>query len=146
MSVRTMEEVASDALAEERFLMTMLGVFALTALVLAGVGVYGVAAQSARARTREIGIRMALGASAGSVVRLLVWRGATLVAAGLAMGVAGAAAGSRLIEGLLFGVEPLDPRTLVAGCVILAGVALASNYLPARRATRLDPANVLRAE
>lgn len=146
VAVRTMREVAADALAAERFLMTMLGVFALTALVLAGVGVYGVAAQAARVRTREIGIRMALGAPAAAVVRLLLWRGAAVVGAGLVLGLGGAAAGGRLIENRLFGVEPLDPGTLVIGTAILTGVALLSNYLPARRATKLDPVSVLRAE
>lgn len=146
VAVRTMERVASDALAEDRFLLTLLGVFAGSALLLAAIGVYGVAAQAARGRVREIGIRMALGATDSGIVRLLVLRGAAFIAMGLVLGLVGSLTAGRLMQGLLFGVKPGDPVTLGSVGVLLALVALGSSYLPARRATRLDPARVLRGE
>jgi putative ABC transport system permease protein len=143
---RTMEQVAADELVRDRFLMTLLGVFALAALVLAAVGVYGVAAQGARARTREIGIRMALGATGEQIVGQLVRGGGMFVLIGLLLGFAGAVAASRLIAGFLFGIEPLDPATWLAVGLVLAAVGLVASYLPARAAARTDPAKVLHIE
>jgi len=143
---RTMEQVAADELVRDRFLMTLLGVFALSALVLAAVGVYGVAAQGARARTREIGIRMALGATGEQIVGQLVRGGGVFVLIGLLLGFAGAVAASRLIAGFLFDIEPLDPATWAGVGLVLAAVGLVASYLPARAAARTDPAEVLHVE
>jgi len=126
--------------------MTLLGVFALAALVLAAVGVYGVAAQGARARTREIGIRMALGATGDQIVGQLVRGGGVFVFIGLLLGFVGAGAASRLIAGFLFGIEPLDPVTWVVVGLVLAAVGLAASYLPARAAAHTHPAEVLHVE
>ncbi len=146
VGIRTMDEVAADARASDRFLMTLLGIFGAAALVIAAVGVYGVAAQAARSRTREIGIRMALGASERSVVQSLVFRNAAFLAGGLALGVVGVVAGGRAIGSLLYGVEPTDPVTVIGVVALMALTALASSYWPARRATQLDPVRVLRSE
>jgi putative ABC transport system permease protein len=143
---RTMREVAADALVRERFLMTLLTTFALCALALATIGVYGVAAQGARTRTREIGIRMALGATGEQIVRALLVRAGVFVAAGLLLGLAAAAASGRVIAGLLFEVGPLDGLTWAVVCALLAAVGLAASWLPARRAARTDPARVLYTE
>ncbi len=143
--IRTMDEVASDARASDNFLMTLLGIFAIAALVLAAVGVYGVAAQAARFRTREIGIRMALGAPMRDIVRGLLYHNVSFVLFGLALGVAGAFAGGRVIGSLLYGVEPADPVTLVSVVGLMAVTALSASYWPAWRASRLDPAKVLRS-
>ena len=144
--IRTMDEVAADARASDRFLMTLLGIFGAAALVIAAVGVYGVTAQAARSRTREIGIRMALGASERSVVRYLVFRSVSSLAAGLVLGVVGVVTGGRAIGSLLYGVEPTDPVTVIGVVGLMALTALASSYWPAWRATKLDPVRVLRSE
>ncbi len=143
---RTMDEVAADALIRERFLMTLLGVFAVAALTLATVGVYGVAAQGARARTKEIGIRMALGATGDVIARQLVVRAAVFIGAGLVLGLAASAVGGRLIAGFLYGIEPFDPATWLGVALLLAAVGLLASYLPARIAARTDPSRVLYAE
>ncbi len=145
VSIRTMEEVASEALASDRFLMTLLSVFAVVALGLAAIGVYGVAAQAARARTREIGIRLALGATGPAIIGTLVTRGMLFAGGGVLLGLAGAALGGRVVQGVLFGIEPSDPTTLLAVAVILITVAAASSYIPAWRATKVDPVKVLKA-
>jgi putative ABC transport system permease protein len=126
--------------------MTLLGIFAIAALVLAAVGVYGVAAQAARSRTREIGIRMALGAPMREIVRALLYHNLSFVVVGLGLGVAGALAGARVIGSLLYGVEPGDPVTMLSVVGLMAVTALVASYWPAWRATRLDPAKVLRSE
>ena len=128
----------SDALAEDKFLLTLLGVFAGSALLLAAVGVYGVAAQAARGRIREIGIRMALGATHGTIVRLLVLRGAVFIGVGLVLGLAGSLTAGRLMQGLLFGVEPGDPITLASVGVLLALVALGGVAIAVALATGLQ--------
>jgi putative ABC transport system permease protein len=143
MRVRTMRTVALDALAADRYLMILLGVFAGVALVLAAVGVYGVAAQAARARTREIGIRLALGATPRDVARALSGRGLTYVAVGVVAGVIGTRLAGNAMKQLLFRVEPTDPLTLASVAALLVLVALAATLIPARRASRLDPARVL---
>lgn len=146
LAVRTMDEVVYASRATERFVMLLLGAFAVSALLLAAVGVYGVANQAARARTREVGIRLALGAPGASIVRRFVARGTAFVGVGLAVGMAGALAGSRLLESFLFNVNPRDPLTLVVVTVVIAGVALAANVWPTWRATHVDPVTVLRSE
>jgi predicted permease len=144
--LETMEERIRDSVATRRFRMTLLAAFAAVALLLAGVGVYGVTAYSVAERTREIGIRMALGARPGDVLRLVLSRGAALTGAGLAIGLAGAWALSGFLKKLLFGVNATDPPTLTAVALVLVAVALLACLLPARQAARGAPADVLRHE
>ena len=129
-----------------RFPLGLLGAFAALALLLAGLGIYAVSAYGVAQRTREIGVRMALGADPRSVVALVLRQGLRPVAAGLAAGLAGAAWTALAMRGLLFGVEPLDGPTFAAVPLILAVVALLACWLPARRATKVDPVIALRAE
>jgi putative ABC transport system permease protein len=124
----------------------MLSVFAVIAAILAAIGIYGVLAYAVVQRTREIGIRMALGAQRAQVLGLVLRKGATLTVAGIALGLAGAAAGTRLLQDLLFGVTPLDPTTFAAVSVLFGLVATLASYLPARRATTVDPMVALRSE
>jgi putative ABC transport system permease protein len=124
----------------------LIAIFAAVALLLAAVGIYGVMAYLVAQRTREIGIRMALGASAPTVMRMVVGRGLALTLAATLIGIAGAAALSRTLATLLFGVAPLDPATFVAAAAVLGGVALLASYLPARRAARVDPVVALAEE
>jgi putative ABC transport system permease protein len=142
--VRTMEQFAASAVAQPRLYLTLLGLFALTAIVLAAIGIYGVLAHGVAQRTREIGIRLALGARRSEVVSLVVRQAVTLAATGLGLGLLLALAASRLIERLLFGVEPQDPLTYIAVAAVLLAIALLASYLPARRASRIDPIAALR--
>ncbi len=144
--VRTLESVVSESLASRRFAMRVIAFFAGTALLLAGVGIYGVMAYFVSQRTREIGIRVALGAAPSHISRLILGRGMALTAAGIAIGIIGAAALTRFLATLIFGVAPMDPLTFVMGAAVLAGVALAACYIPARRAMRVDPMVALRYE
>ncbi len=132
--------------ASRRFVMRLLGGFAATALLLAAIGLYGVIAQSVAQRTREIGIRMALGASPRSVVLLVLSGGAAIVGLGLAAGIAGALGAGRFLSAVLYEVRPTDPVSLAGAAVLLAAVALAAHWLPARRAARVDPVEALRAQ
>jgi putative ABC transport system permease protein len=143
-ALRTMEEYVDDALAQPRFRAALVGVFALVALALAAVGLYGVIAYSVAQRRQEIGVRLALGARPIDVVRLVVGQGVRMALAGVGLGVAGALALTRLLSGLLFAVTPSDPLSFSAACAVLLCVALAAAYLPARRAAQVDPAIVLR--
>ncbi|HKW57383.1 MAG TPA: ABC transporter permease [Candidatus Acidoferrum sp.] len=145
-SVATMDQLLSNSLARARFTMLLLGIFAALALVLAAVGIYGVIAYSVSQRTQEFGIRMALGAQQGEVLRLVLSQGAKLTFAGIAIGVVAALALTRLMSSLLFGVSASDPLTFVGVALVLALVALAACYVPARRATRTDPMVALRYE
>jgi putative ABC transport system permease protein len=145
-SVRTMEDVVSNSVGERRLTMFLLAVFAVAALVLAAVGIYGVIAYSVTQRTQEIGIRMALGAQQRDVLRMVVGHAILLAAAGIVLGAAGAAALTRFMADLLFEVRPRDPVTFAAVAATLAIVAVAASYLPGRRATRVDPVIALRAE
>ena len=144
--VLTMDDVVAEANAEPRFEMALLGVFAGVALLLAAVGIYGVMSYSVERRTHEIGIRISLGASRTDVLRLVVRQGMVLALAGSAAGIVGALLLSRLMTKLLYGVQPTDPLTFTGVSVLLTFVALAANYLPARRATRVDPMVALRYE
>ena len=144
--VQTMDQVVSDATAKPRFNLSLLGAFASVALILAAVGIYGVMSYSVSRRTQEIGIRMALGADRANVLRHVVGQGMILVAAGAAAGLTGAFALTRLMTKLLYGVEPTDPVTFVAVPLVLGVVAFAATYIPARRATRIDPLVALRYE
>jgi ABC-type antimicrobial peptide transport system permease subunit len=130
----------------EGFILTLLGVFGVTALLLATVGVYGVSAQAARRRTQEIGIRMALGANAPDVVALILGQGLRVIALGLLAGLLVASFATRALTSLLYGIEPTDPATLTSVVLLLGVVALVASYLPARRATALDPVESLRAD
>ncbi len=145
-NVTSMEQLVSDSMAQRRFSMFLFGIFAAVALVLASVGLSGVMAYSVTQRTHEIGIRMALGASRGQVLRLVVGQGMILSAVGLGLGVAGALAATRLMAKLLFGVGATDPTTFVVIALVLGLVALVASYLPARLATRVDPMIALRYE
>jgi putative ABC transport system permease protein len=144
--VRTMDEYVSDSVAVPRFNTTLLGGFAALALVLAATGIFGVISYSVAQRTQEIGIRRALGADTATVMRLVLAQGMAPAAIGLAIGIGGAFAVTRLIRTLLFGVAPTDPMTFAAVALVLAGVALAAACLPARRAARIDPMVALRHE
>ena len=145
-SVRPMAEVEADALAEPRFLMTLLVAFAGIGLVLAVVGVYGIMAQVAQGRTREIGIRIALGAQVGEVRWLVVRHGIRLAVLGLVLGVAGGLLGTRAMRALLYAVAPADPVTFASVSALLIATAVAASWLPAARASRADPVGSLRAE
>ena len=144
--VATIEQLVSASLAQPRFNMALLVAFAVCALVLAAVGIYGVISYSVAQRSGEIGMRMALGADAGDTFRMVVGQALGYVVAGGVLGLAGALALSRLISGLLFGVGLLDPATLVAGFFLLALVAGAAASLPAHRATQVDPVSTLRRD
>jgi putative ABC transport system permease protein len=141
-----MASLAATSIARPRFYAVLLGVFAGVAGLLAAVGIYGVLAYAVVQRTQEIGIRMALGARRAQVLALVLRQGLVLAAIGIMLGVAGAAASARLLQGMLFGVTPLDARTFVVVAVLFGLVALLAAYLPARRATQVDPIVALRAE
>jgi putative ABC transport system permease protein len=139
-----MEEIVSDSVARQRFSMLLLGAFAGLALVLAAVGIYGVMSYSVAQQTREIGIRMALGAQRSDVLKMTVGQGLRLVLTGVAIGLAGAFVLTRVMATLLFGVSPTDPLTFVSISIVLIGVAVLASYIPALRATRVDPMFALR--
>jgi predicted permease len=144
--VRTMDELMAVSLAQQRFNMLLLGAFASLALILAGVGIYGVMSYTASQRTHEIGIRMALGGQRRDVLQLIVGEGARLTFVGIFIGIVGALGLSRLMTSLLFEVKPADPAIFSAVAILLALVALAACYIPARRAVRIDPMAALRNE
>jgi len=144
--VQTMEQIISHSLAERRFTMLLLIIFASTALVLAAVGIYGVMSYAVSRRTHELGVRLALGASRREILRLVVGEGMTLAAIGTAVGLTAALGLTRLMASLLYGVRPADPATLVAVSLLLAGIALLACYIPAWRATKVDPLVALRYE
>ena len=144
--LRTMERVVQDSTASRKFTLLLMEIFAASALVLAGVGIYGVMAFSVTQRTHEIGIRMALGAEKSDLLRMVLWQGLRLALIGVVIGIGGALALTRFLASLLYGVTPTDPLTFVAVSLILIAVALAACYIPARRATKVDPMVALRYE
>jgi putative ABC transport system permease protein len=144
--VYSMEQRMSDGLSQRRFNMLLFGIFAGLALLLASIGIYGVLAYTVTQRMREIGIRIALGASARNVAGLVLRQGLLLALAGVVIGGGAAFALTRWMESLIFGVSPTDPVTFSAVSTLLVAIALAASYVPARRAVRLDPMRSLRIE
>ncbi len=144
--VRTMHEIRAESVAPERLNLTLLSIFAGIALILAIVGIYGVMSYSVTQRTREIGIRMAIGAQPRDVFRMVIWQGMLLALIGVAVGLVGAFGFTRLMTTMLFGIEPTDPTTFAAIAVLLTAVALVACYVPGRRATKVDPVVSLRYE
>jgi putative ABC transport system permease protein len=145
-TITTFEDVVMTSVADRRFTMLALSAFGSFALFLAAVGIYGVLAYSVNRRTREIGVRMALGAQRERVLQMILRDGIRAVVPGILGGVVGALLLSRLMAGLLYGIEPTDPVTFAAVIVVLSLVTLAASLVPARRATKVDPMVAIRAE
>jgi putative ABC transport system permease protein len=144
--VKTMTDAVSESVAQPRFYAILLGSFAGIALLIAALGIYGVISYAVSQRTRELGIRIALGAQRERVVRLVIGQGLTLTLLGIVLGVAGAVVLTRLISSLLFGVAAADPLTFISVAVLFVLVACLASYLPARRAAGVDPIIAMRAE
>lgn len=145
-NVGNVEQFISDSVAEPRFSMMLLGLFAIITLALGAIGVYGVTTYAVSQRTREIGLRMAMGAQPGEVLRMILRQGLGLALAGGILGIAGAFATTRVLSTMLFGVSATDPLTFASVTLVLMITALAASYLPARRAARVDPMVALRHE
>lgn len=145
-NVRTVAEIQEGSMAQTSFTLVMLGIAAAVALLLGAIGIYGVISYVVSQRTREIGVRMAVGAASVDVTRMVLRQGFALAGAGVAVGLASAFALTRLMSALLYGVSPLDPMTFGTVAVLLTSVALVASYLPARRAAMTDPVEALRAE
>jgi predicted permease len=146
VTVKTMNDMIGGATSQNRFGLTLIALFAGLALTLAVIGLYGVLAYSIRQRTGEIGVRMALGATPSDITRLVLWQGLKPVAIGLAMGIAGGAAATRLLASVLFEVSPMDPAVVGSVVAMLAAISFAASLTPAWRATKIDPVVALRAE
>jgi putative ABC transport system permease protein len=145
-SMKLMEDLISNSVAQPRFYTTLLSIFAALALILAAVGVYGVMSYSVAVRTRDIGLRVALGARPLDIFRYVVGEALLLTLIGLGIGIALAVASARLMKSLLYGVTSTDPLTLAAASLALLAVALLASYIPARRAIKIDPIVTLRYE
>jgi putative ABC transport system permease protein len=145
-SPRAVPELIEQSIGQSRLNTTMLSMFAGVALVLAIIGIYGVISYSVTQRTQEIGVRMALGAQQGDVLRLVLREGVLLAAVGVVIGVGGAFYATRWIRSWLFGIETTDPMTIVSTAIGLVVIALAASWLPARRASRVDPLVAMRAD
>jgi putative ABC transport system permease protein len=144
--VTTLDDVLAESVAQPRFYMTLLTAFAVVAIVLASIGIYGVIAYLVGQRAREIGIRIALGASPSRVVRMVVSEGVAMVGVGIAIGVVGAIALTQLMRALLFNTKSTDPMTYILVTLVLAAVAMLASSVPALRAANVDPALAMRAE
>jgi putative ABC transport system permease protein len=144
--VKTMTQAVTESIAQPRFYAILLGTFAAIALLIAALGIYGVISYAVSQRTRELGIRIALGAQRERVVRLVIGQGLSLTLAGIVVGVIGAYSLTRLIATLLFGVAPVDPVTFAGVSLLFVLVACLASYLPARRAAAVDPIIAMRAE
>jgi predicted permease len=143
---RTLDEHVDESLGHERLMATLSGLFAALAVGLACVGLYGIMAYAVARRTNEIGIRMALGADRAHILRMIVGESVLLVATGVALGLPLALAAAQLVSGQLYGLKPADPGTIAGAILLLAAVAALASYIPARRATRVDPMVALRYE
>jgi predicted permease len=139
-----MEKTVANSIASQRFTMTLLGVFALLALLLASVGIYGVLSYLVGQRTKEIGVRMALGAQKFDVLRMVLQDGARMTLIGIVLGLAGALVLTRLMRSMLYGVKPTDPLTFICVAALLCAIAMLACYVPARRAMKVDPMEALR--
>ena len=146
VNLRTMDQLMTEAVAPPRFRTILVSMFAVVGLLLAAIGIYGVMAYAVTERTHELGVRIALGADRGDVLRIVLGEAAWLAACGVGLGVAGALGATRLIQTLLFGVTPTDALTFVAIAMLLTATAFVASYIPARRATRVDPMVALRYE
>jgi len=144
--VKTLDEIVAESVAQPRFYMMLLTAFAVIAILLSAIGIYGVIAYLVGQRSREIGVRIALGASRSNVVRLIVKEAVFMAAGGIGLGLLGALALARLMGALLFDLKPTDPVTYLAVTGVLGGVALLAASLPALRASRIDPALAMRGE
>ncbi|MBV8812782.1 MAG: FtsX-like permease family protein, partial [Acidobacteriaceae bacterium] len=144
--LHSMQEITSQSTARQRFNMLLMTIFGASALLLASIGIYGLMAYSVQQRTHEMGIRMAIGARSGEVRKMVVFQGMRLALTGMGIGIAAALGLTRFIAGLLFGVEALDPLTFVLVPILLSAVALLAVWLPAQRASRVDPIQALRHE
>ena len=144
--LRPLGEIVSDSLAERTFALALVQAFAVIALALAAIGLYGLMAYMVTRRSREIGIRIALGAAAGNVVWLVMREVLLLVTAGIVLGLPLAWGLTRLVQAQLYGIQPNDPLSIALATALLAGVALLAGYIPARRAASYDPVKVLRYE
>jgi putative ABC transport system permease protein len=145
-NIATMEQLVSNSLSRPRLYAVLLGLFAAVAVALTAIGIYGVMAYSVTQRRREIGIRMALGAQRGNVMALVLVQSVVLTAIGIVLGVGGAFAVTRYLAQMLFGVTPLDPATFVVVSLLFASIAALASFVPARRATQVDPLVALRSE
>jgi putative ABC transport system permease protein len=146
VKIRTMEENISSSVSEQRFRTILLGIFATSALLLSVVGLYGLMMYSVTQRIPEIGIRITLGAQTNEIMRMVVGQGLRLALIGIALGIAGAFALTRILSRFLYGVAATDPLTYVIVVALLLGVALIASYVPAKRATKIDPMSALRSE
>ena len=145
-NVRFMESYVDDAMAQTRFTLTLIAIFAAMALVLASLGLYGVISYSVRQRTREIGVRITFGAHEGDIIRLVLRQGLTVAVSGIALGLIVAFALTRLVSSLLVGVSATDPVTFLGIPALLLAVSVVASYIPARRAMKVDPVEALRGE
>jgi ABC-type antimicrobial peptide transport system permease subunit len=143
---KTLDDVLSASLSQRRFALQMVGSFALTALLLAGLGIYGTISYLVGERRQEIGVRLALGATRGQILAMILRQGLTLATSGATVGLLGALIASRLMRGMLYGVSATDPLTFAGSILVLVVVALAGCYIPAMRATRVDPLFALRCD
>ena len=141
-----MEEIFDTTVTNQRIMLTLLSVFAGLALLLAGIGLYGVLSYIVGQRTREVGIRMALGATGGSVRQLMLGQGLKLAALGLVLGLLASLGAARLMGSVLYNVSPYDPLSLAAVSLVLVAIGLIASWLPSHRATRVNPVEALRAE
>lgn len=145
-SVMTMDERVGASIGAQRFYASLIGVFAVVALALAAVGLYGVIAYAVSQRTHELGVRVALGATTDRISRMVISEGLMLTGIGVGIGIAGALLLGRVVSSLLFGVSSRDPMTLVSVVVALGGIAMVASWLPARRAARVDPLIAIRGD
>ena len=146
MSVVPFADLLERPLARPRFYALLIGLFGAASLVLSAIGLYAVMGASVRQRDREMGVRVALGATDADLRRLVLGEGLRLAAVGAVIGLLAASAGSRLLRGFLFEVQPLDPSSIAGAALLLAAAAALATYLPARRAARIDPGKMLRAD